>query len=467
MPSGRFAARVLRHASSLKLAVLVIAALACAQMVGTILESRYDTATAKYWVYHAFWFRALLGLFAINIFAVMVSRWPWKKRHIPFLLAHIGILMLLFGGVLTDRFGVDGILRLSEGGANAQVDLDDYVIAAGAPGSIRALPLKFVPEASLFDPIEIEDLGVKVTQFLPHAEPNFQFLAAEGKHESEKSAPAIQLRLKGGPLQVSQDLWLWSGDGAWAQIQTGPAEFLIYPQIESFPKTQRPGAGLEIVTKGDAFAYRVRSSKGMGKAIWIKGAKAQGTVIQTPWMGMKIEVLQWIPHAVNASHYGPSRITHGEGAPPPAIEVQVGGEESGRKVWLGLGERVNVRDGGIDFQVGFFQRRIVLPFSLFLDRFQIETYQGTMDPMSYGSDVRVVGEDVPFENVQIRMNEPLKWGGYTFYQASYVPAMPRPTVSILSVNKDPGRLFKYLGSILLVLGSILLFVSKYRKQKRK
>ena len=86
------------------------------------------------------------------------------------------------------------------------------------------------------------------------------------------------------------------------------------------------------------------------------------------------------------------------------------------------------------------------------------------------------------------MNEPLEHRGIKLYQASYEspdpsqlpptlkPGSPefrealRPRISIFSVNRDPGRPFKYAGSILLVFGSILLFGAKYwaaSRQKRK
>jgi cytochrome c biogenesis protein ResB len=65
----------------------------------------------------------------------------------------------------------------------------------------------------------------------------------------------------------------------------------------------------------------------------------------------------------------------------------------------------------------------------------------------------------------ISMNEPLEMKGYTIYQASYEDADPRPVTSIFSVNRDPGRPWKYLGSALIVLGSVLLFAAKYRRKK--
>ena len=55
------------------------------------------------------------------------------------------------------------------------------------------------------------------------------------------------------------------------------------------------------------------------------------------------------------------------------------------------------------------------------------------------------------------MNKPLEYGGYTFYQASYQVEEGAPPISVLSVNYDPGRWLKYVGSMLLVLGIVIMF----------
>ncbi|MGE3760091.1 MAG: cytochrome c biogenesis protein ResB, partial [Pseudobdellovibrionaceae bacterium] len=96
-----------------------------------------------------------------------------------------------------------------------------------------------------------------------------------------------------------------------------------------------------------------------------------------------------------------------------------------------------------------------------LDRFEIGRYQGTMRAAAYQSWVSVPG----LGSQEISMNEPMKHNGYTFYQASFQEdESGRPTASVLSVNKDPARVEKYLGSLLIVLGSALLF---YRRKMRK
>ena len=64
------------------------------------------------------------------------------------------------------------------------------------------------------------------------------------------------------------------------------------------------------------------------------------------------------------------------------------------------------------------------------------------------------------------MNNPLKYDGLTFYQASYFEAAKDTYGSVLSVNLDPGRPIKYLGSLLLVLGAIWHFYLRRKKTKK-
>jgi hypothetical protein len=62
----------------------------------------------------------------------------------------------------------------------------------------------------------------------------------------------------------------------------------------------------------------------------------------------------------------------------------------------------------------------------------------------------------------ISMNEPLKVEGFTLYQASYIMNPGQPPVTVLSVNRDPGRPIKYLGSLILAFGFIIFTLMRSR-----
>jgi cytochrome c biogenesis protein ResB len=136
-------------------------------------------------------------------------------------------------------------------------------------------------------------------------------------------------------------------------------------------------------------------------------------------------------------------------------------------VWLGLGDFAVLHQDNQEVQLAYMPRRVILPFGVRLERFQIDHYDGTRNPMQYSSQVNVMGGGADENNlITISMNEPLHAGGFTFYQSSYEEREPRPVTSIFSVNRDPGRELKYAGSLLIVLGSIHLFVNR-ALQKRK
>ena len=66
------------------------------------------------------------------------------------------------------------------------------------------------------------------------------------------------------------------------------------------------------------------------------------------------------------------------------------------------------------------------------------------------------------------MNNPLKYDGFTFYQASYSQDPETGAYSsTLSVNVDQGRPIKYLGSLLLVFGSIWHYTLNRRSRKKE
>ncbi len=78
--------------SSLRLAVVVMVTLGSMCAFATFYEMRHGTPAVQRDIYQTWWFAALLGLLGLNVFSVMVSRYPWTKHHIGFLTAHVGIL---------------------------------------------------------------------------------------------------------------------------------------------------------------------------------------------------------------------------------------------------------------------------------------------------------------------------------------------------------------------------------------
>lgn len=114
---------------------------------------------------------------------------------------------------------------------------------------------------------------------------------------------------------------------------------------------------------------------------------------------------------------------------------------------------------GYDIRIDRAQRD--LPFTILLQSFRRDVYPGTNQPREYESRVTVIDGDVRWPAV-ISMNEPLRYGGYTFYQASTLIDRDGQAISVLSVVKNAGWIFPYVSGILLALGLILHMVIRTR-----
>src|SRR5258708_5798398 len=110
-----FENKIFKFISSIKLALPMILLVSACLAAGTIVESRYSTAVAKRFVYGTWWFGGILLLLGLNVFCSAISRFPWKKHQTGFVITHLGILCILAGSLITQRFGVDGQIALTEG----------------------------------------------------------------------------------------------------------------------------------------------------------------------------------------------------------------------------------------------------------------------------------------------------------------------------------------------------------------
>ena len=120
--------KLFKFLSSVKLAIPIMLILLVCSVIGTLYESQFNAEYAALKVYKTPWFLAILLLLWINILFAALSRLPWKKRHIGFLITHLGMLTLLFGSFLTMIWGIDGSMQVYEGDQSNLVFLSQNVL---------------------------------------------------------------------------------------------------------------------------------------------------------------------------------------------------------------------------------------------------------------------------------------------------------------------------------------------------
>jgi ResB-like family len=133
-----------------------------------------------------------------------------------------------------------------------------------------------------------------------------------------------------------------------------------------------------------------------------------------------------------------------------------GGEPIGTylvSLWL-LPQPVEVDGKRYDIELRF--RREYEPFALTLIEFRFDRYLGTEVAKNYSSRVRLTdperGED---REILIKMNDPLRYHGETFYQADFDKQTEKGTV--LQVVRNPGWLIPYISCFLVTLGMVIHF----------
>lgn len=105
------------------------------------------------------------------------------------------------------------------------------------------------------------------------------------------------------------------------------------------------------------------------------------------------------------------------------------------------------------------RRRWQLPFTVQLDRFTRELHPGTNIPAAFSSDV-TVEEPGAAQHFHISMNRPLRYKGYTLFQASWGPPDAGPNdrlFSTFAVVRNPADQFPLYACIIIAAGLLIHF----------
>ncbi len=90
------------------------------------------------------------------------------------------------------------------------------------------------------------------------------------------------------------------------------------------------------------------------------------------------------------------------------------------------------------------------PLALRLDQFNHKTYIGTDTPSDYSSIVQLIDADRKVDRrLTIRMNDPLRYGGRTFYQSGF---LPHDNGTVLQVVKNIGWMVPYVSCMIVAMG---------------
>jgi hypothetical protein len=205
---------------------------------------------------------------------------------------------------------------------------------------------------------------------------------------------------------------------------------------------------------------------------------ARGETVQNPKLPFRVVPVGYFPNAnvqmrSQAPGAPPSPATQGMGPMlavtpldvtykqdernAPSAYVQLVGAEGPIGVWTVstlLGNPQPFGYGGRAWKIALRPTRRYTPYSLTLEKFSHDIYPGTEIPKNFSSKVKInpPGEGEGRE-VLIYMNNPLRYAGLTFYQASF-----DNNATILEVVRNPSWLAPYIACAAIALGLVIQFL---------
>jgi len=284
--------------ASLKLAVVLLAVLIIAAIAGTIYESSFDAKVARAYVYGAPWFNLWLVLLGANLTVSALSRWPWRKHHLAFLITHLGIITLLIGSLIGRIWGTEGTITLFKGepAANRLLVDQHQLRVHDVDGIVKGYPAEFLHHPPT--PQHPRDLGRLASgarlQIVDYAS------AIEGKLNpkplTDGGAPALHFTISTAMMNQHLDSWLLADDPQHGNFSMGLANIELKHGSASDPSpitsTSRGKSKSEeeVELEESIFAFSKAPEEQIGRAA--KGASAGAKVrLDPPQNGNKGRVV--------------------------------------------------------------------------------------------------------------------------------------------------------------------------------
>ncbi|MCO6435692.1 MAG: cytochrome c biogenesis protein ResB [Phycisphaerae bacterium] len=290
--------RGLKVVGSLWFAAVLLVMLMLAMACATIFESANGTPQAKFAFYQAPWFQALLLLFAVNVTAAALVRFPYSRKHVGFLLTHAGLVITVLGAWITYQFAVDANLGLVEGEASRKVmlrDVDTLTLTNRETGASQSVDL-VSRDFHAFDKVQnpsmpalaLGDVTVGVDTYLPNSTKTETL-----KNDNPRFNPAVLVELDGGDQaghsHGEQQTWLLANQAKMLGMR--PAAFRVMSSRAEWDRVRQPAAssgegadGVVHVALGDV-SYDIALAEALTGKV---------SVGETPY---SVQVLRYLPHA--------------------------------------------------------------------------------------------------------------------------------------------------------------------------
>jgi hypothetical protein len=433
--------------------LLVIFAIAIG--VATFIEQNHDTATAKMMVYNARWMEILLLLLTINLSGAIFKRKLYRKEKLTIFLFHLGFVVMLLGAGVSRYIGYEGSMHIREGESSNEIYSSETYLVFSTPEGEEIESYKIDRKHITTKPFKIDldlgdsgNLGIRFKEYIFNAEEKV-FENQEGGNDM------IEMRVAGihGTLSgmIEEGSMKQIGDLVFS-FQKEPVDSAIHIYID----------GGRAMMKAPYAIYKTGEE---GEPTDSTAGDTLVEMIANQIYSMNSILFMPVNYYKNAK----TKLVSGseERSNPDAliIEAEYKGKTSeitvlGGDGYISAPEAYRFDD--LTIKIGYGNKPIVVPFSIYLEDFILERYPGSNSPSSFESDVILTDNRYNIKEChKIYMNNILDYDGYRFFQSSY-DRDERGT--ILSVSHDWwGTVITYLSYLLLLAGFGSTFFNKHSR----
>lgn len=441
-----------RFLGSVYLAIFLILAAAVSVAYGTWIESVSDShLQAAKFVYNHPLFTALLWLFFVNIAVSTIQRYPFRKRHIPFLITHAGLLMILAGALVKAYFGLQGSMLLIEGSGSSHALLPNtYAILRENYEKQEIIPISFGKRGFL------PHSNLTIEGFYSHSENYYEYWV-KGNHLSFWGQPPIPLNLE----NPRQPLFQFSDS------DTSDKNWNVFAFHTNDSKTDLQLL-LEESSPFLAFIHEDQTGKEFiatqnGITSFSPSSPPSVIAYDRGFSGYSVE------KTISKSMHLECPLTQVFKVRPPPEKL----EDMRPLITLKMEKEIlplsydptatswKWPSSGGQFLFRFQPEHRPLPFHVRLKDARKITFPGSSQPFSFEADLLVSGLNKENEEeITLSLNYVHEtWDGYRLYLANIHPGDEGLVQQVhLVVNYDPAKYFlTYPGGLVLALGMILLF----------
>lgn len=413
----------------------------------------------------------LLGtILLVNLLAAHTQRFSRTFQKVGIQITHIGIIMLLVGQFFTDELAVESMLSFREGETKQYSEHHrDHELAITTDAGDGNEQVVAIPQALVADKSDIQNPALPFVVRVHQYEMNGDVLdrsevlktrdqlkgALEMMAAKYGSGDVVELAKEAQPVEGRAEVFRQAlrkaGESDVSDIVAaagrvaGDAGRLatLRADLQARFRDQMLDANIRRGEEGGFIAEALKSGRDLSDGA-IMPASTDGTgarAVAVPRPESHDDNIRNVPYAV--------------------VEVLESGKSLGRYLVSAMLRGQEVKAGGKTWTLSMRPERYYLPFTMKLVKATHDVYPGTDIPKDYRSRVRLNNpgkhED---REVEIYMNQPLRYEGLTFYQSQMGQDQRNEKIktSGLQVVSNPSWLTPYAACLVVGLGMLWQFL---------